>query len=487
MMRIIFFLAFTGSTIAASAQLKDTKKITNKGYEIPLILKPIKNAWVYLYSYYGKNYQIADSAFLNAESKGLLKGSNKLPGGIYLLVLEHKLKLFDVLMDNVQQFSITADTANLQSTVIVGSKENDLYVSYSKFLSQKAPRLNTLQQQLQIAKTAADSANIRAQLAQANKELNDYREAVIKENPNSMLAAFFQTVKRPEVPLMPTLTNGKLDSLYPARFIKEHYWDDVSFSDDRLLRTPFFDPKLEEYFKYYVAPDPDSVIQEVNYMLLSARESKDMFKYLLGKFTDKYINPEIMGQDKVFLFLFNNFFSKGDTSWLTAKQKEFIFNRAYSLMANQIGEPAAPLILTDTLNKGSSLYNLKAPFTFIVFWDPNCSHCKTIIPQIDSIYEASWKKLGVKVYAVNTEEGTQAAWKNFIKEHHLDGWAHVYQTKAVREAEIAAHQPSFRQLYDVFQTPTLYLLDNEKRIIAKKLSIAQFNDVIQTKLRQIKN
>ena len=38
-----------------------------------------------------------------------------------------------------------------------------------------------------------------------------------------------------------------------------------------------------------------------------------------------------MGQDKVFLFLFENFYAKGDTNWLTAQQHKYIFDRAYVL------------------------------------------------------------------------------------------------------------------------------------------------------------
>ena len=119
-----------------------------------------------------------------------------------------------------------------------------------------------------------------------------------------MLALFFKSVKRPDVPA--SMDRNSKEAFY---FVKDHYWDGVSFDDARLLHTPFFDPKIDEYFKYYVSPEPDSVKEEVNYMLLSARTNKDMFQYLLGKFTDKYINPEIMGQDKVFLFLFDNFFA----------------------------------------------------------------------------------------------------------------------------------------------------------------------------------
>ena len=149
---------------------------------------------------------------------------------------------------------------------------------------------------------------------------------------------------------------AKIDSLYPFYYVKDHYWDNVDFNNNMLLHTPFFEPKLDDYFKYYVSPDPDSIINEVNYMLLASRGADDLHQYLLGKFTDKYINPEYMGQDKVFLFLFENFFAKGDTTWLNEKQRKYIFDRAYSLMANQINEQAAPLDLTDTSGKAVSLY-----------------------------------------------------------------------------------------------------------------------------------
>jgi thiol-disulfide isomerase/thioredoxin len=190
-----------------------------------------------------------------------------------------------------------------------------------------------------------------------------------------------------------------------------------------------------------------------------------------------------MGQDKVFLFLFQNYYSKGDTSWLTAKQREFIFNRAYSLITNQIGEPAPVLDLIDTAGKPTPLYNVKGNYTFVIFWDPNCGHCKEEVPRIDSLYKAKWKALGVQIYAVNVAEAAIDEWKKYINEHNLKNWKHVYQAKEQRSKEEAAGQPNFRQLYDVFQTPTMYLLDSDKRIIAKRLSIEQFDEVMQAKLK----
>lgn len=448
------------------------------GYAINIKVTPLKNSWLYLYNYYGKYYQLADSVKLNDKSEGVFKGNKKLNGGIYLVVTDRKIRLFDVLMDETQHFSIVADTSHPDKPVITGSKDNTLYQDYANFLGQVGPRLNSLQQQYSLAKTKEDSLAIQKQITAGNKELQNYRENIIKTQPGSMLATFFNAMKKPDAPEMPKKADGSLDSVYPYRYVQEHFWDDVEFNDDRLVRTPFFEPKLDEYFKYYVVPDADSIIDKVKYMLLYARDAKEMYKYLLAKFTNKYINPEIMGQDKVFVYLFENHYLKGDTTILTDKDKKTVMDRGWSLIANQIGEPAPLLNLVTPEGKPSNLYDVKAPYTFVVFWDPNCGHCKETVPRIDSIYQAKWKALGMKIYAVNVDESAIKAWKDFISAHKLEAWMHAYQTKAQKDEEAAAGKPNFRQLYDVFKTPTLYLLDDQKRIIAKNLDVLGFDEVL---------
>ncbi len=489
-MRILALFAFTVVLISSAySQTKITYKAkpavskVTAGYNIPITLTPLKNCWVFLGSHFGKYKNLSDSAWLDAKSQGVFKGKTKLPGGIYFIVSPRRVLLFEILMDKEQHFSIRSDTTTPDVVTIVGSQENALFQQYTKYLTEKAPLLNAMQNQLAEAKNEKDSTLIKAAIAKGNKELQTYREGLMQKNPGSMLASFFNTMKRPDIPVMPQLPNGSLDSSYPYRFVKSHWWDGVSFDDDRLVRTPFFEPKLEEYFKYYVAQEADSIIAEANYMLLVSRNSREMFKYLLGKFTDKYISPEFMGQEKVFLFLFEKFYSKGDTAWLSQKQKQYIFDRAYSLMANQLGEAAADLQMLDTSGKSVSLYGIKSPFTFLTFWDPNCGHCKETMPRVDSIYRAKWKALGVKIVGVNIDEAANDAWKKFVTQHKLIDWAHIYQPKQKRDEEIAKGLPGFKQLYDVYKTPTLYLLDDQKRIIGKMLTIEQFDDVLQAKLK----
>ena len=487
MRRYLFTTLALVCCIISTAQTTHSKeksaKDSGNGYNIPITLNPYKNTWVFLGCYFGKYKNLADSAYLNEKGEGVFKGKEKLPRGIYFAVSPQKYLLFEFIMDKEQHFSLKADTTRLSDYKVTGSHENDLFTGYTRYLAQKAPGLNGLQQQFSAAKTKKDSADLRVRLEKGNKELQDYRENVIKTNPGSLLATFFHTMKRPDVPPVP-LVKGKPDSAYPYRFVKDNWWNDVPFDEEALVRTPFFEPKVEEYLKYYIVPDVDSIISDINYLLLLSRDSKPMFQYLLGKFTDKYINPEFMGQDKVFLFLFDKYYSKGDTLWLGEKQRKYIFDRAYSLMANQLGEQAAELNMLDTANKTVTLYGINSPYTFVAFWDPNCGHCKETVPRLDSIYKAKWKAQGVKLVGVNIDEGANDSWKKFIVEHKLKDWAHIYQSKAAKEEEAKKGVANFRQLYDVYKTPTLYLLDSEKRIIGKMLTIEQFDDVLQAKIKK---
>lgn len=213
-----------------------------------------------------------------------------------------------------------------------------------------------------------------------------------------------------------------------------------------------------------------------------ARTGKEMFAYLLTKFTNKYINPEIMGHDKVFIKIFEDFYAKGDTTYLNPASRKTISDRYYSLMANQLGNPAPELVLTDTTGKSVSVYKIKSKYIFVCFWDPTCGHCKEEIPRLDSIYKARWKSLGVTVFNVNANEAKMDEYKKFITEKELSSdWLFTYQTKTARDAEQKANVPNYRQLYDMYKTPTFYLLDENKRIIAKQLSIDQFNDILLAK------
>ena len=468
-MKKIYFTLFAAGLyhIAAAQSFKVT------------LQSSFKSGIAYLTHHAGTNLNVDDSAAVNSNGVAVFRSKGVLPSGIYAIVFPGKKYTADFLIGIEQEITIKADTADLIKMSVTGSSENILFQQYQQFVAKQGKLLNQERDAYNQSKTATDSSLHENNYKKYNTELNDYRSGIIKNKPASMMAIVLNAMKEPPYPTKKPET--RQDSLDNYQFYKTHYWDGITFMDDCVVRTPFFPTKLQRYYREVMPQEPDSIIKDADYKLLLARSSPEMYKYLLNWLTDEYMNPKYMGQDAVFVHLFDKYHSKGLSPWLNEKQNEAITRRAYMLMANLVGERAANLELLDTANKVSSLYDVNADYTVVVFWDPNCGHCKEEVPRVDSFYRAIWKAKNVKVYAVMTEFD-ESGWKTFINTHQLADWYHVHHTLEMMKADTEGQKPSFKQLYDITQTPTLYLLDKEKRIVGKKLTLQQLNDLLQVKM-----
>ncbi|ULQ51431.1 DUF5106 domain-containing protein [Flavihumibacter fluvii] len=452
-----------------------------KGYQLSITINAYKGQFLYLGYHYGKIKALADSAMVKPNGTAVFTGANSLPGGIYFVVSPKKEILYELLIDKEQRFSMAVDSAQIAQVKFIGSKDNIDFQSYTRFVHAKGTAINEQQALLAKAQNKNDSALITGKSRSLNTEILNYRSDFMGKNPNSFLATLFSALQEPQIPPAANHPKGVYDSTFAYNFFKSHYWDGISFSDARLLRTPFFEARLERYYRDLVSPEPDSIKKEIDFMLARAMPEKEMYKYLLTHFVQQYINPQYMGQDAVFVHIFEKYINgKNGVDWFTEKYKKYMTDRAYSLMANLIGNPAWDMTMTDTSGKIAPLYEVGAPFTVICFWDPTCSHCKEMVPHLDSMFQHKWKAQGIKIYGVMTEGGKEN-WLKYIRENNLTGWIHVYQTEEQRETERNSGKPGYRQLYDVYQTPVLYLLDEQKRIIAKKLTYQQMDDLITIK------
>jgi len=456
------------------------------GYEITVTLKPYKNQYIYLGHYFGKTYPIIDSVLVDQQSKGVFKGKQPLQGGIYLIGFPNKSGFFEILVDKQQRFSVIADSAQLPGGITyVNSPDNELFARYQRMVSEKGMRINTLREELKTASGKVDSTRIIDLLTTLDLDLRDARDQLIKENEGSFLASLLQAMREPVLPAHLQQPTNREDSIKAFQYYRDHFWDGVNFWDGRLAYTTFFEDKLDRYFNQLVTPNPDSVNKEMDYMLGYASINAEMQRFLLLRFINRYYTQRYMWEDAVFVHLYEKYFSAKTYPWLSEQGKKTITDRAYSLMANILGTPASDIELPDSTGRTVSLYGLKKEYTLVVFWDPTCGHCKETLPKIDSVYAARWKKDGVGIFAIAKEtEGTRKDWLTFIADKKIGHWSHVYYSKTAEKERVEKNIPGYSQLYDVQSFPTLYLLDKDKRIIAKKLSYEQMDEIIQLKKKE---
>ncbi|MEY4050555.1 MAG: hypothetical protein RL262_1389, partial [Bacteroidota bacterium] len=230
MRKIVFALMASllihNGLLAQNSKANNTTSAKPLGHSIQIVLKPYQNTKVYIGTNYGRNRVLADSTLLNAQSEGVFESKTKLTPGIYFVVSPKYSILFDFLIDENQHFKIIADTASINTFQIIGSTENNIFKAYSKSINDLGMQLSSIENKYKNATNAKDSASFKELYLSKDKEVKATRTTVINTYPGSMTSFFLNVMQRPEAPAIPTI-NGKLDSLYPYYYVKNHFWDDV--------------------------------------------------------------------------------------------------------------------------------------------------------------------------------------------------------------------------------------------------------------------
>ncbi|RYZ54469.1 MAG: redoxin domain-containing protein [Sphingobacteriales bacterium] len=452
-----------------------TQQVAAKdGYRIQVKFSGTQDTMVYLAHYYGKPLPTiykTDSARIDKKGMAVLETKEATLGGIYMLLLSDKKTYFEFLLNNGDDMSITADVAHLPEGIVFrNSDENVHFQDYVKFLKGFSEKQQALLSEYGKARTKADSAALREKLSLSSKDLTNFRKEYTQKHPSALLTSIFRALETPVVPEGDHfLPDGKKDTLFGYNYYKAHYWDGFNFKDDRLMHTPIYDARIDEYMNKVVVPYEDSVIKEADMLLAKARGQKELFKYTLWWLTKNAESSKIMGMDRVFVYLVENYYMRGDAYWLDSEALSKYYERASKIAPNIIGKVGADIKMKGVDNKEHALSAIKSKYTLLVFWDPTCGHCTKEVPALDSLYKAELKAKGVKIYAVRTE-GDEKLWREFIEKHKLGDWTHVYDPE---------HKSNFRAMYDVYSTPVIYLLDDKKIIRGKRLDHTNVLDVIK--------
>lgn len=455
--------------------------VAKDGYRIKVNLTDRRDSVVYLAHYYAKGFPKvykSDSAKLDKKGYAIFERKEKITGGIYLILPSDRKSFFEIVLDNGDDFSVTATMDSLKGNVHFKNSPLNLdFLEYQQFIAQQTEKDKRLKEELAKAKTSEDSADIYKRSKEIRNAMTAYRRNYAENHPQNLLSSIFRAMQVPQVPERPHYKeDGKtIDSNYGYYFYKSHYWDGFNFQDDRLIHTPILDAKLEEYFNKIVLQQEDSVIKEADTLLVRMRGTEHLFRYTLNWLSTNAQTSKVMGMDKVFVHLVENFYMKGDADWLSEEMLNKYIDRAKKIAPNVINNPAPPFVADDLSNKELKLYDFKAKYTLLVFYSADCGHCKHELPLVDSVYRAVLKDKGVRVLAFNVER-KEEQWRDFITKNKLEHWTHVWDPK---------YKSRYWALYDTQLVPAIYLLDEEKIIRGKKLDHSNIAKVVELTERRL--
>ncbi|NOQ27197.1 MAG: DUF5106 domain-containing protein [Bacteroidales bacterium] len=448
----------------------------SQSYKIDVKINDLKDSEIYLgYYYAGKTY-VKDTILLDANGKGTFTGDSLLDQGEYIIVLPSK-NYIDILIGDDQEFSMETSTDNLANGLkIKGSAENLAFQDFQQFMNKKNVESSKIQSRLKVLSENSDSTQIlKDQLNDLSSEVKKYWGKVILENEGNMLAVFIKAIKNIEIPKIeiPDDIQNK-DSVrwfHSYNYNRQHYFDNIDFSDERILRTPFFNNKLETYFTKVIIQDPDTLIRYIDIIATKAESNEEMFQYIVRFFMNTYSSSNIMGMDKVIVHLAESYYLTDKVDWYDEESTTKLKEHVAKLRFNLIGNIAQDLKMETINEEYTQLHEIKAKYTLVYFWEPNCGHCKKVTPKVYELYQ-ELSRDEFEVLAVYTQTDKQE-WIKYINEEGYVDWINAWDPYNLT---------NFRFFYNIYSTPTIFLLDENKKIIAKRIGEETLRNILEIEL-----
>lgn len=381
------------------------------------------------------------------------------PGVYRFQYSQANLDYVDIIIDGKELEIAFEIDCNAPENLPVFSKseENINWYSFQKQQAQQLSKIEVLHQMLAQYPTTTDDIFLQTQNA-AKREIQNYQaffQSFIKKDKNKWagkLAAcntyYFTDPK--ELP--------KLQDYYK----REHFWDRIDCNNPELINTPIFTEKILDYLRYYMNGAVQYSEEEMNAGFIKSVDT--IMKKFSGseatkQFAIKYLQLGFkeIGNEKVLQYIDQKYQHIIEQCNDNTGEKSEFEKRMAGYQAMKIGSQSPNITFTNN----STLYDIQSELTLVVFWASWCPHCMEELPKINT-----WaaEHPNTKVVAISLDDD-QTAYETVIKEHQnlmhntdLKRW----EGKAVND-------------YYIYGTPTLVLLDKDKKIVGK---YSKFEDLI---------
>jgi hypothetical protein len=443
-------------------------------FRLEIELPPAEDKEIFLAQHYLGNIYAKDTLQLDSTGSGRFEADSLLPQGLYKIYLDQD-RHFDFLLGADQRFLLRNTSFRQDSLQVEGSEETAAFAEYTVFLKNLKEEDASLRERIKSA-GMGEKEQPEQELAGLTGQVHAYWERINKELPGSFLAKFVQANHVPvlDISTLPEEVQNNDSLLLRAQFYyqQEHFWDHFDYTDERMLYTPFYKNRIETWFTKVLVQSYDSVKQHVFRFIEEVKPHKRIFQAVASFFLNSSLNSNIMGMDALFVDLARKYYLSGEAFWATEESLSRIRENVIFTENNLIGKTAPDLTLEGFSGEYYNLHQVEAKYTLVLLYEPGCSHCNVVVPALYSEVYQPFRDKGLEVFAIYTMDNREE-WGDFLNEHNLFGWINVWDEHYVTR---------FKILYDARKTPGLYILNENKEIVAKKLSVEQVKYFLEREL-----
>ncbi len=436
--------------------------VFSQKYNLEFTIQNIPNPKVYLLSFYGDDNKLVDSLSGIGSGKFTTTFTDKNKPGLYRLFIDRETTI-DFIFNKENVVFNTDYNESVDSMKIVQSEENKLYYEFLKKDRQYQRKLELISPLVtNYPKDDKFYLDVKKQYTLIQNDRDAFVSALIAKNPQSYAAKIFKIKKTPFI-------DSELNEYDKMEYLKKHFWDNVDFNDTALFHSNVFTSKVLSFLMLYNNRNYPPHIQEeafinaVDVILPKARVNKKAYEFIMNFMMSGFENFKF---ERVLEHISKNY--KIETNCENEERKSTLQKRLDTYQLLNIGKNAPEISTPDVNGNIITFEQIKTEFTVLVFWATWCPHCTEMLPEINKIYKAqSTKRFEIIAFSLDTNK-TQ--WTDFVKHHNFSFY---------NISDLKSWDSKLSDDYCIYATPTMFVLDNKRKILAKPITVPELLESLQ--------
>jgi len=416
--------------------------------------KSLDGRQITLYETEGKDRFALDSAIIQDGNFGFELDDVAI--GLYRLGISaiEKTQGEIILNPEEAEISISYPNANLLSGMTYGnSPENTAWIGYKK---QKSVFDRDIKK---INKSSVVIDVKREQIYARRKAFDQTQDKLADQHPETFFAKMVRGLQSPMV----------MD--------RDHYWDDIDFMDESLIRSRVLNDRLMTYMQIHAREENlkssgkqgfyNCVDRIAN--IVKERGSDKVLEFILYTMSESFYKS---GSPEVSHYVIDNYFYGDDCG--DSEISDLFKMKAAGLRNLQVGNTPPDFSLPDVTGKNIRLSDVvkENEYTLLLFWASFCHKCKEEIPMMKKFYPSASKK-GFEILGVSIDYSSKN-WKDGIKENAIP-WLNV--------SDLTSWGGPVLKKFRVTKSPVMFLIDKDGTLVARPESAAEVEAFLKKNLK----
>ena len=228
---------------------------------------------------------------------------------------------------------------------------------------------------------------------------------------------------------------------------------------------------LDSYLNGIDLTDTAKIRKEIDplFQRISAQKDKELYRSVFTNLFDKMLYADNDSLKDAAVYIAKRYITPYPGFWWDKTYPlEWVPKMVERIQNNKIGSVANDMVLLNKKGRPVKLSSVNSKYTVLYFIDPDCSICKPFSMEFKKIYN-SLKKRGVTVISINSGGNSKEFFEYNRK--NKNPWL-----------GLSPRDENYYELFDKFETeqvPMIYLLDNNRRILAKKINTITLDKLVK--------